>query len=88
MNADEVKPVLLADSVGADYVPERPEFCRCGRQLEIRVERNSYADRSTGEFRTTTYRQCPRFARSWRNLGFGGGGHLSLWGFIGCREWR
>lgn len=71
-----------------NYVPDHPEFCRCGRQLEVKVERHGYADRLTGEFGTTTYRECPRFARSWRNLWRGGVGHTSLFGHIGARGWR
>lgn len=71
------------------YVPEAPEFCsKCGRQLELRAEPDSYFNPKTGQRDTTTYRECPRFPRSWRNLWWGGVGHTSRWGTIGGRQWR
>lgn len=70
-----------------NWVPSEPEHCRaCGSQLVVRVGSVGFA-RETGQPKTITYRECPRFARSWRNLWWGGWGHDSLYGVMGCREW-
>lgn len=74
--------------VELDSVPDHPEYCGlCGRLLVAHREPSGY-DPATGERTFIAYRDCPRFARSWRNFWLGGWGHTSRFGTIGSREWQ
>jgi hypothetical protein len=56
------------------------QHCRCcGRALVLVEERSKLHDRRTGErLPHERYWECPKYARSWRNLWWGGVGHESL----------
>ena len=63
--------------------------CYCGRQLEDICEPGQLYDQQSGERIPEVWRQCPRFARSWRNLWMGAC-HESFVrdNPMHCREWR